>query len=120
MAIRKRRYRSTKKGRAALAAVLGTKASLRREVLATQNTLNDRFAIVELERRCLLVERDYADLRQKLVSLLLPAQIDAAKTCGVTPEVYALEWIAIYKDRWRESMPGYAHSVKSLMEVKNG
>lgn len=52
------------------------------------------------EHRAMVAERDLAAVRGKLVRLLSPDQLDAAKTCGVTPEFYALECIELYKERF--------------------
>jgi hypothetical protein len=92
--------------------------SLREEIILTQNSLSDKKALVDLELRCLRIEKSYEELRNKLVKLLSKEQIDAAKTCGVTPEVYALEWIEIYKDKWREQIPAYATNVDALYRMK--
>lgn len=94
------------------------KISLRKEVQILDQSLRDRKNYNELEHRCLLVERNYEDLRRRLVSLLSKEQIDAAKTCGITPEVYALEWIQIYKDGLRQYAPAFGDHVKSLVELR--
>ena len=52
--------------------------------------------LLNLEKRCLEVEKKYNELRAKLVDLLLPEQIEAAATCGCSPEEYALEWIQVH------------------------
>ncbi len=52
------------------------------------------------EHRAMTAERDLAVIREKLVRLLSPDQLDAAKTCGVTPEFYALECIELYKEKF--------------------
>ena len=93
------------------------KRSLKDEVRLTQQALCDRLYVVDLERRCLQVERDYADLRERLVNLLRPEQIDAAKTCGITPEVYALEWIDLCKDKLRQYAPGHADYIGGLRSI---
>lgn len=52
------------------------------------------------EHRAMTAERQLADIREKLSRLLSPDQLDAAKTCGVTPEFYALECIELYKEKF--------------------
>ena len=114
MPVKKRKTKSTK--------VQPRKINLRDEVTALQYVLDakrsEEFSKGELAQRCLLLERDYADLRSRLVNLLLPEQIDAARICGVTPEVYALEWIDLLKDRLRTYAPGYFYPVQNLKELK--
>lgn len=97
------------------------------EIAALDETLRAKMQYNELERRCLLVERDYTALRQRLVSLLLPEQIEAAKTCGVTPEMYALEWIDIhFRDAsTKESLlyqiaPHFSKHLHGLAALKTG
>ena len=116
MKARVRRSKSTQ----AIQTIMGAKRSLGDEVRLTENQINDRFAFIQLEHRCLSLEKDYTTLRQKLVALLLPEQIDAAKTCGVTPEVYALEWIQLYKDKLREKAPAYTEYVQGIRSFDNG
>lgn len=57
------------------------------------------------ELRAMTAERELAEIRRKIVSLLNPDQLEAAKTCGVTPEFYALECIELYKDKFFPDMP---------------
>lgn len=57
------------------------------------------------EIRAATAERELAEIRRKLVTLLSPDQIDAAKVCGVTPEFYALECIDLYKAKFFPHMP---------------
>lgn len=52
------------------------------------------------EHRAMTAERNLAAIRDKLVRLLSPHQLEAAKTCGVTPEFYALECIDLYKEKF--------------------
>lgn len=96
-----------------------TKPNFRRQVAELEGSINDRLRVIDLERRYLLLERDYDDLKKRLVSLLLPEQIDAARTCGCTPEVYALEWIQLYKEGLRKYAPSFGNS-KSIKEITNG
>lgn len=108
MAVRKRKVRS-----------------LKDEIQALDHKLKAEFQYNELERHCLLVEKKYEDLRQRLVSLLLPEQIEAAQICGVTPEMYALEWIDIHyrdpltkKSTLYKIAPSYASHVVGLHNLK--
>lgn len=52
------------------------------------------------EHRAMKAERELAEISAKLVRLLSPDQLDAAKVCGVTPEFYALECIELYKEKF--------------------
>jgi hypothetical protein len=84
---------------------------LHRDIIAAQQSIEDKFTLVDIERKYLLLQRDYDNLRMKLTNLLLPEQIDAARTCGVTPEVYALEWIDIfYKDKVKQYAAAYGNN----------
>ena len=56
------------------------------------------------EHRAMTAERQLAEFRNKLVRLLSPDQLDAAKVCGVTPEFYALECIELYKAKFFPQM----------------
>lgn len=67
------------------------------------------------EVRAMTAERQLADIRAKLVRLLSPDQIDAAKTCGVTPEFYALECIELCKESFFPHMPA---ELRPLWELK--
>jgi hypothetical protein len=103
---------------------MDAKPSMRREVALAEQAitadLNSRRTLLDLEFRCLNLEKDYNDLRRRLVRLLLPEQIEAARTCGITPEVYALEWIDIMKDTLRKFAPGSSPNLSSLLELKIG
>ena len=114
--------RSTKRGREALKLIMGAKPSLKREVESFERSIDDKLAdrmqIVELERRCLTVEHDYNLLKQRLVNLLLPEQIDAAKTCGITPELYCLEWIDLIKDQLRKYTPARAGQIEPIYNLR--
>lgn len=57
------------------------------------------------EIRAAAAERELAEFRRKLVHLLNPDQIEAAKVCGITPEFYALECIELYKATFFPNMP---------------
>lgn len=56
--------------------------------------------ITEAEVRVKHAEDNFAFLNEKLVGLLSPDQIEAAKICGVDPAIYAINWI----DLWREKI----------------
>lgn len=66
-----------------------------------------RSRIADVEVKCGLAEKAYTELSNKLVRLLTPEQRDAAKICGVTPEMYALEWIELARDRALSTMPAW-------------
>ena len=110
MATRKRKTRSFKQK--------VDKPSLRNEIALLERGHQDRLYVLDLERKCLFLEKDYADLRQRLVNLLRPEQIDAAKTCGITPEIYALEWIEIVKDDLQKFAPGHADYIGGLRNLQ--
>lgn len=92
--------------------------SLHDDLQLAIKSLNDRKIISDLEQRCLQVERDYAELRRRIVSFLLPEQIEAAETCGCTPEIYALEWFELCKQTMREHTPSFANYVQNLKTMK--
>jgi hypothetical protein len=102
-----------------------TKTSIKEEILSLDKTLNDKFRFNELENSYLRLQKEHSDLKSRLVSLLLPEQVDAAKTCGVTPEMYALEWIDVhFRDaRDKSSLmyklaPSFADYVGSLRGLR--
>ena len=95
------------------------KPSLHNDLELAIKVLGDRKIISDLEQRCLQVEKDYMELRRRVVSFLLPEQIEAAKICGCTPEVYALEWFQICKESMREHVPSFANYAESLSSLKN-
>lgn len=72
------------------------------------------------EMRAMTAERELGEIRRKLVALLSPDQIDAAKTCGVTPEFYALECIELYKAKFFPHLEARARplAVQSFGELK--
>lgn len=110
MVVKKRRIRTTK--------IKVTKADLINELEAVKVSLNDRKLIADLEQRCLYVENQYYQLRKRLIDLLLPEQIEAAKICGCSPEMYALEWIEIYKTSLRATAPAYSKDIQSFSEMR--
>ena len=73
------------------------------------------------EMRAMTAERELGEIRRKLVALLSPDQIDAAKTCGVTPEFYALECIELYKAKFFPYLEAKARplAVQSLPDLNN-
>jgi hypothetical protein len=75
--------------------------------------------VLKLKRHCLMVEKDYDDLRLRIVKFLLPEQIEAAKVCGCTPEIYALEWFEICKNTMREHTPSFANFAEPLSAFKH-
>ena len=94
------------------------KPSLRDEIALLERAHQDKLYVNDLERRCLFLEKDYNDLKERLVNLLRPEQIEAAKTCGITPEVYALEWIELVKEDLRKFAPGHANYISGLINLK--
>ena len=92
--------------------------SLHNDLELAIKALGDRKIISDLEQRCLQVERDYNELRRRVVSFLSPEQIEAAKVCGCTPEVYALEWFEICKQTMRDHTPSFANFAQPLKNVR--
>jgi hypothetical protein len=130
-------FKSTKKGREALMTVFGIppkhletimKAKGRRTKAVTKPTDDSLFyrktinnlelELVRLKRYCLEKEREHNILRDKLVALLLPEQIEAARICGCAPEIYALEWIDICKKKVQETTPAFLGNALSLRELR--
>ena len=113
MTVKKRSVKKSKRIRKVL--------SLRDKIESVEKSIEERLGdvkyLVEIERRYLALEREHAELKQKLTNLLLPEQIDAAKTCGVTPEFYALEWIDICKDKLRTYTPGFSDNVRNFNDA---
>lgn len=76
------------------------------------DSLNRRMEYNELERRCIFIEKQYEDLKDKVVSLLNKDQIEAARICGCPPEVYCLEWIdIILKDDLKKYTPSFGEGI---------
>ena len=69
------------------------------------------------EYRASKAEKELGEFRRKLVALLSPDQLDAAKTCGVTPEFYALECIELYKAKFFSYLPV---ELRPLAALKTG
>lgn len=92
--------------------------SLHADLELAIKALGDRKIIADLEARCLEVERDYTELRRRITSFLLPEQIEAAQICGVTPEIYALEWFEICKQTMRDHTPSFANFTQPLKNVR--
>lgn len=57
------------------------------------------------EIRAATAERELAEIRRKLVSLLSADQIEAARVCGVTAEFYALECIELHQQTFFPHLP---------------
>lgn len=53
----------------------------------------------EAEMRAAKAEQLYNELARKLSGLLEPDQLDAARISGCAPELYAIEWIELQKER---------------------
>ena len=94
------------------------RCTLQDDLQIAVSALNDKKIITDLEQRCLSVERDYAELRRRIVSFLLPEQIEAAKVCGCTPEVYALEWFEICKQTMRDHTPSFANYINDFKTTR--
>lgn len=54
--------------------------------------------LTEAEMRANQAESDLAFVRDRLVALLSEDQLEAAKISGMTPEIYALACIDLWKD----------------------
>jgi hypothetical protein len=50
-------------------------------------------------------EGELALIKSRLVRLLSDDQLEAAKTCGISPSLYALECIDLYKERMFPQLP---------------
>ena len=74
--------------------------------------------LIDMKRQSLIVQKDYDDLRLRIVKFLLPEQIEAAKVCGCTPEVYALEWFEICKQTMRDHTPSFANFTQPLKTMR--
>lgn len=93
------------------------KTSLKEAIKAAEKTINDKVQLLYIENRALLIEKQYNELKNRLVSLLLPEQIEAAKICGITPELYALEWIdLVVAERLRKYTPAYSDGITGKLE----
>jgi hypothetical protein len=73
--------------------------------------------LASAEMRAGQAEADLALIRSKLVALLSPDQIEMAKVCNISPEMYALEVIELWKDG-RISKSCFEIQLKSLAEMK--
>ena len=120
----KKRKRTTK-GREALNTVLRASRFFSDTKYATNAALNEEFrdnaalqAYLDLQRDHLTLHRQHLDLKQKIIRFLSPDQIEAAKICGCAPEIYALEWLQIYKDSLKDYAPSFADYVKSKEELR--
>ena len=61
--------------------------------------------------------KDFDFVKFKLTRLLNEDQLDAAKTCGIEPWMYAIECIELYKEKFFPQMPSH---LRPLMELKTG
>lgn len=59
----------------------------------------------QAERRAKEAEESLALLKKRLTQLLSPDQIEAARVCGCSPEIYAIECIEIWKAKIFPSFP---------------
>lgn len=58
-----------------------------------------RLATAEMERDHAVSELKY--LQERLVNLLTTVQLEAAVTCGITPELYAIEYVEYYAEKMK-------------------
>jgi hypothetical protein len=77
--------------------------------------LTDKIAKVEFERDLAL--RELNALKERLVGLLVPDQLEAARVCCVPPEQYALEVIDLWKFR---TFPTFVPEIKHLGALQAG
>ena len=57
------------------------------------------------EERASVSEAKLSYLKDKLINLLNADQLEAARVCGCDPEIYALEWIDIWRKQIMASAP---------------
>lgn len=99
----------------ALEAVV-TKRSVQTPVRPDQSPLLAQL-LKEATMRAATAERSYSELARKLTGLLTSDQLDAAEVSGVTPEMYAIEWIELQKKRlW----PNHTATFHPLDMLKQG
>ena len=73
--------------------------------------------LASAEMRATQAEADLSLIRTKLVNLLSPDQIEMAKVCNISPEMYALEVIELWKDG-RIGKSCFEIQLKPLSEMK--
>ena len=61
--------------------------------------------LTDAEMRASHAESQLALLQSRLVSLLSADQIEAARVCGITPELYTIEYILLWKERMFKDIP---------------
>ena len=71
--------------------------------------------LASAEHRAERSEEELTVLRGKLAGLLSKDQLDAATVCGVTPEMYAIECIEIWKEK---IFPSFPAEIRPLSELK--
>lgn len=71
--------------------------------------------LASAEMRAAKAESELAFLRGSLVRLLTSDQLEAARTCGIAPEMYAIEYIDLWKERMFLECPV---GIRSLTELK--
>ena len=74
--------------------------------------------LTESELRAKRAEDNYAFLKEKLLAILTPDQIEAAKYCDIDPALYAINWIELLLKK-QISLDG-AIRVQTLRELHGG
>ena len=68
----------------------------------------------QAERRAVVAEEALGLLKKRLTQLLSPDQLEAARVCGCSPEVYAIECIEIWKGKVFPSFPNNIRPLHGL------
>ena len=71
--------------------------------------------LVQAEALCTKTQEELRVLKDKLTSLLNDDQLEAAQICGCPPEVYAIEFVQLWKEKIFPSFPDH---VKPFPELK--
>jgi hypothetical protein len=93
------------------------------EVLTRVEAFLDKIApdvvkrLTDAEMRANQNEKDLAFIRYKLASLLSQDQLESANICGMSPEIYALNCIELWKDG-KIGRSVFEIKLKPLSEVK--
>ena len=83
------------------------------------NTLGSDFSerLSLAEARAFKAEEELSFIKSKLCSFLSKDQLDAASICGCSPEIYALEFIEL----WKECMwPKFGVKIRPFSDLKMG
>lgn len=73
--------------------------------------------LTQAEMDCAHYQQELKQLQGRLASMLSPDQKEAAVVCGVSPELYAIECIELYKEKFFPQMP---IKLRPLAELKSG